>query len=112
MVGQAKFGRGAVVMVDLNPGQGEEQKCIRPALVLSAIAFNAMGTVLVAPITQSGDFVRHAGLAASLTPTSVKTAVLKPVFHYVILLPPVYTVHEQYRFFPQSFQPICYLNDI
>ena len=73
VVSQAKFGRGDVVMVDLNAGQGDEQKCIRPALVLSAIAFNAMRTVLVAPITQDGDFARHAGFAASLTGANTKT---------------------------------------
>lgn len=73
MVSRAKFGRGDVVMVDLDPKQGKEQKGIRPALVLSASAFNALGTALVAPITQGGDFARHAGFAASLTGTGTKT---------------------------------------
>ena len=60
-------------MVDLDPTQGKEQKGTRPALVLSASAFNTLGTVLVAPITQGGDFARHAGFAASLTGTGTKT---------------------------------------
>jgi len=46
---------------------------MRPALVLSATAFNTLGTVLVAPITQGGDFARHAGFAASLTGAGTNT---------------------------------------
>lgn len=60
-------------MVDLDPTQGKEQKGMRPVLVLSASAFNALGTVLVAPITQGGDIARHAGFAASLTGAGTKT---------------------------------------
>jgi mRNA interferase ChpB len=44
-----------------------------PVLVLSASAFNALGVVLVAPITQGGDFARHAGFAASLSGAGTKT---------------------------------------
>ena len=46
---------------------------MRPALVLSATDFNALGTVSVASITQGGDFARHAGFAASLTGAGTKT---------------------------------------
>ena len=60
-------------MVNLDPTEGHEQKGLRPALVLSTNAFNAFGVVLVAPITQGGDFARHAGFAASLTGTGTKT---------------------------------------
>jgi mRNA interferase ChpB len=60
-------------MVNLDPTQGHEQKGMRPALVLSTSAFNVLGTVLVAPITQGGDFARHAGFAASLTGAGTKT---------------------------------------
>lgn len=60
-------------MVNLDPTLGNEQKGMRPALVLSTSAFNALGTVLVAPITQGGDFARHAGFAATLSGAGTKT---------------------------------------
>lgn len=73
MVRRARFGRGDIVMVNLDPTEGHEQKGMRPALVLSTAAFNALGLVLVAPITQGGDFARHAGFAAALSGTGTKT---------------------------------------
>ncbi|MBY0239153.1 MAG: type II toxin-antitoxin system ChpB family toxin [Burkholderiaceae bacterium] len=73
MVSRVKFGRGDIVMVNLDPTEGHEQKGMRPALVLSTSAFNALGVVLVAPITQGGDFARHAGFAASLSGSGTKT---------------------------------------
>jgi len=60
-------------MVNLDPSEGHEQKGTRPALVLSASVFNALGVVLVAPITQGGDFARHAGFASSLSGSGTKT---------------------------------------
>jgi len=42
-------------------------------LVLTTKAFNQLGDVLVAPITQGGDFARYAGFAVSLTGTGCKT---------------------------------------
>ena len=60
-------------MVSLDPTEGHEQRGTRPALVLSISAFNALGVVLVAPITQGGDFSRHAGFAASLSGAGTKT---------------------------------------
>jgi len=60
-------------MVNLDPTEGHEQKGIRPALVLSTSTFNALGVVLVAPITQGGDFARHTGFAASLSGVGTKT---------------------------------------
>ena len=68
-----KFGRGDIVLVCLDPTEGHEQRGTRPALVLSANVFNALGVVLVAPITQGGDFARHAGFAASLSGAGTKT---------------------------------------
>lgn len=68
-----KFGRGDIVMVNLDPTEGHEQQGMRPALVLSTSAFNALGVVLVAPITQGGNFARHAGFAASLSGSGTKT---------------------------------------
>lgn len=60
-------------MVNLDPTQGHDQKGVRPALVLSASAFNALSIVLVAPITQGGGFARHVRFAASLSVAGTKT---------------------------------------
>jgi len=67
------FERGDIVNVPLDPALGHEQKGTRPALVLTTKAFNQLGDVLVAPITQGGDFARYAGFAVSLTGTGCKT---------------------------------------
>ena len=67
------FDRGDVVSVPLDPALGHEQKGTRPALVLTTQAFNRLGDVLVAPITQGGDYARQAGFAVSLTGTGCKT---------------------------------------
>jgi mRNA interferase ChpB len=67
------FDRGDVVSVPLDPAIGHEQRGTRPVLVLTTKDFNKLGDVLVAPITQGGDFSRHAGFAVSLTGTGCKT---------------------------------------
>ncbi|MFB9244106.1 type II toxin-antitoxin system ChpB family toxin [Massilia antarctica] len=67
MVKRAKFGRGDIILVNLDPTKGHERQGMRPALVLSTSVFNALGLALVAPIAQGGDFARHAGFAAPLT---------------------------------------------
>lgn len=69
----AAFERGDVVSVPLDPVRGHEQRGTRPALVLTTKAFNKLGDVLVAPITQGGDFARYAGFAVTLTGTGCKT---------------------------------------
>jgi mRNA interferase ChpB len=69
----AIFDRGDVVGVPLDPAIGHEQKGTRPALVLTTREFNRLGDVLVAPITQGGDFSRYAGFAVSLTGSGCKT---------------------------------------
>lgn len=69
----ALFERGDVVSVPLDPVMGHEQRGVRPALVLTTKAFNRLGDVLVAPITQGGDFARYAGFAVTLTGTGCKT---------------------------------------
>lgn len=69
----AVFDRGDIVLVPLDPTQGHEQKGTRPALVLTTREFNRLGDVLVAPITQGGDFSRHAGFAVTLSGTGCKT---------------------------------------
>lgn len=68
------FERGDIVRVTLDPVIGHEMRGdARPALVLSSSAFNRLGDVLVAPITQGGDYTRFAGFAVSLTGTGCKT---------------------------------------
>ena len=67
------FDRGDVVSVPLDPALGHEQRGTRPALVLTTKAFNKLGDVLVAPITQGGDFARYAGFAVTLDGTGCKT---------------------------------------
>ncbi len=69
----AVFERGDIVSVPLDPALGHEQRGTRPALVLTTKVFNELGDVLVAPITQGGDFSRHAGFAVSLTGSGCKT---------------------------------------
>ncbi len=69
----AVFDRGDIVSVPLDPAMGHEQRGTRPALVLTPKEFNKLGDVLVAPITQGGDFARYAGFAVTLTGTGCKT---------------------------------------
>ena len=59
--------RGDVWHVDLNPTQGREQADRRPVLILTPKAFNALGTPIVAPITQGGNIAREKGFAVSLS---------------------------------------------
>jgi mRNA interferase ChpB len=74
MVATAVFDRGDIVYVNLNPVIGRElQGELRPGLVLSTKAFNALGTVMVAPITQGGNQARFAGFAVSLTGAGTET---------------------------------------
>ena len=74
MVKRTKFERGDIVLVNLEPAVGREQKGVgRPALVLSTSLFNAMGVILVAPITQGGNYARFAGFAVPLTGSGTKT---------------------------------------
>lgn len=65
--------RGDIVHLSFDPALGREQRGTRPALVLSLKAFNQLGDALVAPISQGGDFARHAGFAVSLTGTGCRT---------------------------------------
>ena len=74
MVRRVKFERGDIVLVNLEPAVGREQKGEnRPALVLSTSVFNVMGVILAAPITQGGDYARHAGFAVPLSGSGTKT---------------------------------------
>ena len=69
----AIFDRGDLVSVPLDPAVGHEQRGTRPALVLTTKEFNRLGDVLVAPITQGGEYSRYAGFAVSLMGTGCKT---------------------------------------
>jgi len=69
----AVFDRGDIVSVPLDPAIGHEQRGTRPALVLTSKEFNKLVDVLIAPITQGGDFARYAGFAVTLTGTGCKT---------------------------------------
>lgn len=65
--------RGDIYHVDLDPVEGREQAGARFVLVVSPQAFNTFGTPLVCPITQGGNFARHAGFAVSLSGTGIRT---------------------------------------
>lgn len=65
--------RGDIYHVDLNPIKGREQAGPRFVLVVSPQSFNMLGTPLVCPITQGGNFARQAGLAVSLIGTGTQT---------------------------------------
>ena len=69
----AAFDRGDIVCVPLDPALVHEQQGTRPALVLTTKAFNKLGDVLVAPITQGGDFSRYAGFAVTLSGSGSQT---------------------------------------
>ena len=68
------FERGDIVRVSLNPTSGKEtQGDYRPCLVVSPAAINRLGTSLVCPITQGGNFARFKGFAVSLMNTGLQT---------------------------------------
>jgi mRNA-degrading endonuclease toxin of MazEF toxin-antitoxin module len=65
--------RADIYHVDLNPIKGREQAGPRYVLIVSPKAFNDLGTPLVCPITQGGNFARHAGFAVSLSGAGTQT---------------------------------------
>lgn len=68
MVKPSCFERGDIVLVGFAPAMGHEQQGVeRPALVISVGAFNQLGMVLVAPITQGGNFARYAGFTVPVS---------------------------------------------
>jgi mRNA interferase ChpB len=68
------FDRGDIVSVCLNPTAGKEiQGEYRPCLVLSPKTFNRLGTTLIAPITQGGNYARVAGFAVTLMGSGTET---------------------------------------
>lgn len=74
MVKRPVFQRGDLIRVSLNPVVGREQQGdFRPALVLSPREFNALGMVLVAPISHGANFARTAGFTVSLSGSGTAT---------------------------------------
>ncbi|WP_422139408.1 type II toxin-antitoxin system ChpB family toxin [Endozoicomonas sp. ALC020] len=68
------YDRGDIVRVNLNPVSGSEvQGESRPCLVLSVNAFNRLGSMLVAPITQEGNYSRVQGFTVPLMGTGTET---------------------------------------
>jgi mRNA-degrading endonuclease toxin of MazEF toxin-antitoxin module len=64
--------RGDLFHVDLNPIKGREQAGARYVLVVSPKAFNNLGTPLVCPVAQAGEFARSAGFAVALSGAGTK----------------------------------------
>jgi mRNA-degrading endonuclease toxin of MazEF toxin-antitoxin module len=64
---------GDVFHVDLNPIQSREQAGARYVVIVWSKAFNVLGTPLVCPITQGGNFARHAGFAVPLSGAGTET---------------------------------------
>lgn len=58
--------RGDIYHVSLNPTAGREQAGARYVMVISTRQFNELGTPVVCPITQGGNFARDRGFAVSL----------------------------------------------
>ncbi|MBS4096653.1 MAG: type II toxin-antitoxin system ChpB family toxin [Sulfuricella sp.] len=65
--------RGDILHLDLDPALGKEQQGQRYVLVLTVAEFNRFGLVLVAPITQGGQFARENGFAVPLTGAGTQT---------------------------------------
>lgn len=65
--------RGDIYHVNLNPTSGREQAGARYVMVVTVRAFNQLGTPIICPITQGGDFARQRGFAVSLSGTGLRT---------------------------------------
>lgn len=65
--------RGDIYHVNLNPTHGREQAGPRFVLIVSTRDFNRLGTPLVCPITQGGNFAREKGFAVSLSGIGTQT---------------------------------------
>lgn len=71
---RVRFDRGDIVRINLDPTLGREQQgAARPALVLTPAVFNTSGLAVIVPISQGGDFSRHAGFAVTLSGAGTQT---------------------------------------
>ncbi|MDH0729954.1 type II toxin-antitoxin system ChpB family toxin [Pseudomonas sichuanensis] len=68
---RARFDRGDIVRINLDPTVGREQQ--GAALVLTPAIFNTSGLAVIVPISQGGDFSRHAGFAVTLSGAGTQT---------------------------------------
>ena len=59
--------------VNLNPIAGREQAGSRYVMIVSTSDFNRLGTPVVCPVAQGGNFARDRGFAVSLMATGLKT---------------------------------------
>ncbi|MCU7927788.1 MAG: type II toxin-antitoxin system ChpB family toxin [Candidatus Thiodiazotropha sp. (ex Dulcina madagascariensis)] len=74
MVKRSVFQKGDIVRACLNPIAGREtQGDYRPCLVLSPKEFNRLGTTLIAPITQGGNYARVEGFTVTLMGSGTET---------------------------------------
>ena len=65
--------RGDIYLVSLDPRSGQEQKGVRPVLVVSPAPFNQLtNTPIVLPITTGGNFARVAGFTVELAGLKTK----------------------------------------
>lgn len=68
------FQRGEILLVDLEPTVGREQKGHRPVFVLTCQDYNRLtGVPIVAPITNGGIFARNNGFSVNLLGTGLQT---------------------------------------
>ena len=63
--------RGDIYHVNLNRTNGREQAGSRYVLIVTPRDFNRLGTPVVCPITQGGNFARDRGFAVSLMGTGL-----------------------------------------
>lgn len=63
--------RGDIYHVNLNPTKGREQAGARYVMIVTTREFNNLGTPVVCPITQGGNFARDRGFAVSLMGTGL-----------------------------------------
>ncbi len=60
--------RGEIYLVSPDPGEGREQRCTRPVLVISPASFNNLTKApVVLPITNGGFFVRRIRFAVPIS---------------------------------------------
>lgn len=65
--------RGDILHLNLDPAVGKEQQGQRYVLTLTVADFNHFGLVLVAPITQGGQFARENGFTVTLQGAGTST---------------------------------------
>ncbi len=68
------FNRGDIIVVDFDPALGQEQQGRRPALVITPHEVNKLSNiVMIAAITNGGNFARNMGFTVNLTGLGLET---------------------------------------